>query len=129
MKTECLSYREQQIAAALALGKTRKEIGNDLNISPGTAVVHAKNIYEKTGCHNLADITRHVIAESLEMSVEQVNEAVHKYLVRITIITLFLSIQGYIIYIDNQQLVRARTCAVRPNRNSKTRQKDTFYYV
>ncbi len=45
--TEELSPREMEILALVAQGRSNKEIGNQLNISPGTVRIHLSHIYEK----------------------------------------------------------------------------------
>ena len=67
-----LSNREAQIASQLALGHTRKEISDSFFISEGTTISHIKNIYAKTGCHNLADITRFIISKSLSITTKDI---------------------------------------------------------
>ena len=52
-KAECrsaaanLTPRQRQVLAALAEGKPRKVIAEDLNISPGTVNAHLEDIYRR----------------------------------------------------------------------------------
>lgn len=53
-----ITKRELQVADLLARGFTDKEVANKLRISPLTSRSHHSNIYQKTNCRNLADLTR-----------------------------------------------------------------------
>jgi DNA-binding NarL/FixJ family response regulator len=46
-ETQQLSPREKEILALVAQGHSNKEIGHQLNISPGTVRIHLSHIYEK----------------------------------------------------------------------------------
>lgn len=60
-----LSPREREILQQLAEGKTSKEIGVSFSISTRTVETHRRNIMQKLGVHNLADLTRYAIREGL----------------------------------------------------------------
>lgn len=51
-----LSRREAEVAPLLVYGKTKKEAANDLFRSVRTIENHARSIYEKTGCRNIAEL-------------------------------------------------------------------------
>lgn len=53
-----LTSREREIARCLRLGMTKKEIAEDLFISPGTVVTHTKNIYRKLGINKVSELNR-----------------------------------------------------------------------
>lgn len=59
--SEVLSSREKEILAAVAHGKTNKEIADDLFISINTVVTHRKNIARKTGINSIAGLTVYAI--------------------------------------------------------------------
>lgn len=59
--SEALSQREKEILAAVAHGKTNKEIADDLFISINTVVTHRKNIARKTGINSIAGLTVYAI--------------------------------------------------------------------
>ena len=59
--SEVLSQREKEILAAVAHGKTNKEIADDLFISINTVVTHRKNIARKTGINSIAGLTVYAI--------------------------------------------------------------------
>ena len=49
---KCLSDREHEIMELVTLGKSNKEIGSALNISPLTAKNHLQRIFKKLGAGN-----------------------------------------------------------------------------
>lgn len=59
--SDVLSNREKEILAAVAHGKTNKEIADDLFISINTVVTHRKNIARKTGINSIAGLTVYAI--------------------------------------------------------------------
>jgi len=60
-----LSPRQRDVLSLLADGKSVKEIGWLLNISPKTAEVHRRQIMEKLGIFTIAELTRYAICEGL----------------------------------------------------------------
>jgi DNA-binding CsgD family transcriptional regulator len=56
-----LSLREVQVWQLLALGVSAKQTGLTLGVSLKTIEAHRAHLYEKTGCGNLADLTRAAI--------------------------------------------------------------------
>ncbi len=69
-KTE-LSSREKEIVAAIALGKSNKEIAEQLFISTHTVMTHRKNIASKLEIHNPAGLTIYAIVNKL-IDIDQV---------------------------------------------------------
>ena len=51
-----LTNREQSVMALLVQGRSNKEAGQILSISPRTIEVHRARVYEKLGANNLADL-------------------------------------------------------------------------
>ena len=45
----------------LAQGRTTKEMGRELGISPRTVEAHRAHLMEKVGAHNAADLVRKVM--------------------------------------------------------------------
>lgn len=58
-----ITAREFQVAGLISHGETEKEIGNDLRISVDTVRSHKRNLFNKTGSRNIADLTRWFIRE------------------------------------------------------------------
>ena len=57
-KLSLLTPREKEVFDVLALGKSHREIGELLKISPRTVEVHKGRVVEKLGIKTLADILR-----------------------------------------------------------------------
>jgi two-component system invasion response regulator UvrY len=62
---ERLSDREDQVFRMLALGKTVKEISEELTLSPQTVSTHRTRILEKMGMTTNADLTQYAIQSRL----------------------------------------------------------------
>ena len=60
-----LSQREVEVLRLVALGKSNREIGEELIISEGTARRHVSNIYQKIGVNNRSEATSYALREGL----------------------------------------------------------------
>ena len=60
-----LSEREVEVVRAFAEGKSYKEIGDLLCISPRTVETHKKNILQKLGLQTSADLIRYAIRHNI----------------------------------------------------------------
>ena len=60
-----LSAREKDILAAVALGKTNKEIADEFNISIYTVISHRRNISQKLGINSIPGLTVYAIMNKL----------------------------------------------------------------
>ncbi len=60
-----LSSRERDILAAVAKGKTNKEIANEFNISIYTVISHRRNISQKLGINSIPGLTVYAIMNKL----------------------------------------------------------------
>lgn len=60
-----LTPREREILKLLAMGKTNREISEELFISIKTVETHRKNIMSKLKLRNLADIVRYAIKQGI----------------------------------------------------------------
>ena len=68
-----ISDREKEILRLVALGRTNKEISEELNISTHTVITHRKNITNKLGIKTIAGLTVYAILNGI-ISAEEVNE-------------------------------------------------------
>ncbi len=60
-----LSQREVEVLRLLALGKSNREIGDELVITEGTVRRHVSNVYDKIGVSNRTEATRYALREGL----------------------------------------------------------------
>jgi DNA-binding NarL/FixJ family response regulator len=56
-----LSTREREVIKLIALGKSSKEIGRIMDISPRTVDTYRKRLMDKLGLHSLADVVRYAV--------------------------------------------------------------------
>jgi len=57
MKISELTPREQQVSELIAWGSSKKEVAHLLFISERTVDQHVRNIYEKTGCDKINELS------------------------------------------------------------------------
>jgi len=62
---ESLTDREKQMLKLIAEGHTHKEIGDMLNISAKTVIVHQTNILEKLGLSNRSELIKYAISHGV----------------------------------------------------------------
>ncbi len=60
-----LTPREREVLQLLAEGKKSSEVANRLHLSVKTVQTHRRNLMEKLGLHNLADLTKFAIRNGL----------------------------------------------------------------
>ncbi len=60
-----LTKRERQVLQLMAEGKTTKQIGQSLHISPKTVEAHRLRVMEKLNINNVAQLTKYAIQEGL----------------------------------------------------------------
>ena len=60
-----LSLREVEVLRLLALGKSNREIGDELVITEGTVRRHVSNVYQKIGASNRSEATSYALREGL----------------------------------------------------------------
>lgn len=63
--SEELSEREKEVLQKVALGKTNKEVANELFISAHTVISHRKNITRKLGIKTVSGLTVYAILNQL----------------------------------------------------------------
>ncbi len=68
MKTYNPTPRELEVAELTAFGATEKEVAYHMHLSVETVKVHKKNFFYKTGCRNIADMTRWYLQYKFKLS-------------------------------------------------------------
>ncbi len=58
-----LSQREKEVLEHLILGRTNREIGRLLHVSPRTVEIHHGHIFEKMQVRNAVELTRKVLTK------------------------------------------------------------------
>lgn len=67
-----LTKREIEILRAIALGKTTKEIAEELFISVHTVITHRKNISSKLGINSIAGLTLYAVLNNI-VDINEIN--------------------------------------------------------
>lgn len=67
---EVISEREIEILKYICDGFTNKEIGEKLNISDRTVDSHRRNLLQKTGCKNSAELVKYAFTNNLIRAAE-----------------------------------------------------------
>jgi DNA-binding NarL/FixJ family response regulator len=60
-----LGAREREVLQLLAEGKTSPQIAQHLHVSVKTVETHRRNIMDKLGMHNVAELTKYAIREGI----------------------------------------------------------------
>jgi DNA-binding NarL/FixJ family response regulator len=60
-----LTEREREVLQLLAEGKSTKQIAPQLHVSPKTIESNRRNIMDKLGIHNVAELTKYAVREGL----------------------------------------------------------------
>lgn len=64
-KGNILTHREREVLQLISEGKTTKEIATLLSVSETTVETHRRNIMDKVGIRNIAELTKFAIREGL----------------------------------------------------------------
>jgi hypothetical protein len=70
MKTKAVEH--ERVGLMLASGFSKKQIAMQTGKSINTVSKESDNLFKKTGCHNLADITRWMVRRYTGIAVEDV---------------------------------------------------------
>lgn len=60
-----LTAREKEVLRSVVVGKSNRQIAEELAISPKTVDVHRTNLMRKLGLHSIADLVRYAIQTGL----------------------------------------------------------------
>ena len=121
-----LTNREIEIAELFAWGASKKEVANHLNVSERTIENHARNIYEKTGCGKVNELSAWWFCTKFNISFDL------SPLKRTVFSLVFLAIiTPQILSMDDDivRMFRTKTMSTRSGRTSRRRfdfDEDTF---
>lgn len=113
-----LTNREIEIAELFAWGASKKEVANHLNVSERTIENHARNIYEKTGCGKVNELSAWWFCTKFNISFDL------SPLKRMVFSLVFLAIiTPQILSMDDDivRMFRTKTMATRCGRTSRRR--------
>jgi len=121
-----VTHREMEVAELISFGLTEKEIANFLNFSIHTLKAHKRNLFNKTGCRNISDVTRWYIQQVSGIRIEP-KETIKK-LISAFLLVLVITAEFY-----TSEFIRVRTrTIVRTVRMVKTRRirrnKETYQF-
>lgn len=124
--THRVTHREMEVAQLISFGLTEKEISEVLEFSHHTLKAHKRNLFNKTGCRNIADVTRWYIQHTSGIHMDP-PEAIKK------LVSAFLLILIAVAEFSDSEFIRqrsrtrriARTEIVRLRRTRRLR--DTYY--
>lgn len=115
-ETVKLTKRESEIAELFAWGASKKDIANRLFISERTVENHARNIYEKTGCTKVNELSAWWFCVSFRISFD-----LSPLKRKVIAICLLILIVPQIF--DTSNVIVERTRTTRTTRTCRTRSR------
>ena len=112
-----LTKRESEIAELFAWGASKKDIANRLFISERTVENHARNIYEKTGCEKVNELSAWWFCTTFHISFD-LSPIKRKF-----IALCFLAMLMPTIFNNDNVFVRVRTARSRTTRVQRSRRE------
>ena len=112
-----LTKRESEIAELFAWGASKKDIANRLFISERTVENHARNIYEKTGCEKVNELSAWWFCTTFHISFD-LSPFKRKLLT-----WLMLAVMMPTIINNDNVVVRVRTARCRTTRVQRSRRE------
>ena len=106
-----LTKRESEIAELFAWGASKKDIANRLYISERTVENHARNIYEKTGCSKVNELSAWWFCKTFNISFDL--SPLKRKFIAIAFLALMIP---QILDVDNVAIQRIRTRSYRTTR-------------
>ena len=116
-----LTKREKQITHLIAWGAIKKEVADCLSISIHTVENHVRNIFDKTHCHSVNQLSAWYFCTEFKISF-QLSPFARKS-VAVALITLF----SYGELVESHNYLRARRCRVLTERTCRTRLRREDY--
>lgn len=114
-----LTKREAEIAELFAWGATKKDVANRLFISARTVENHTRNIYEKTGCSKVNELSAWWFCTKFHISFD-----LSPFKRALIAFALLVIISPQVIMADNDNPMMARTRTTRTCRARSRRKTD-----
>ena len=118
MDTVKLSKRESEIAELFAWGASKKDIANRLYISERTVENHARNIFIKTGCQKVNELSAWWFCTKFHISFDL------SPLTRRAIATCLLVLVVFQMTFNSDTIIRAQRTQARTTRVRSARRKN-----
>lgn len=119
-----LTKRESEIAELFAWGASKKDIANRLYISERTVENHARNIYEKTGCSKVNELSAWWFCKTFNISFDL--SPLKRKFIAIAFLALMIP---QILDVDNVEIQRTRTRSYKTTRVRKKTDDATDWSV
>lgn len=122
-----VTHREWEVAELISFGLTEKEISNYMDIAFRTVKSHKKNLFNKTGCRNIADVTRWYIQETSGIRLEpreSIKKLVSAFMLLLVILSEFASAE----FIRTRTRVRAQSFKSMRARPRIRRSNETYQF-
>lgn len=121
-----LTKREREITEYLAWGATKKEVAALLCISERTVENHTRNIYDKTGCTKINQLSAWWFCRQYHIPLT----LSPFYRKSLTVIVLIIYAFGSVSNIsDHQNLRIGTTRTISRSRSARRRNEETYIYV
>lgn len=120
--THRITHREMEVAELISFGLIEKEMADYLGISIFTLRAHKRNLFYKTGCRNIADVTRWYIQRTAGIHIEP-REGIKKLISVFMLMLIMLAEFADSEFIRNRIRARriARTEVIKLRQVSRTR--------
>lgn len=114
-----LTKRESEIAELFAWGASKKDIANRLYISERTVENHARNIYDKTGCTKVNELSAWWFCTTFHISFD-LSPLKQKVIAMFLLVLLIPQIwsNDNVMMARNTRTTTTRTCRVRGRRKT-----------
>ncbi len=121
MQLARLTTRESEIAELFAWGASKKEIAHHLHVSERTVENHARNIYVKTGCGKVNELSAWWFCTKFNISFDL--SPLKRSLLSCALLVL---LAPQVANVDNEilRVFRTRTTSTRSVRTSRRRHED-----
>jgi len=122
-----VTHREWEVAELISFGLTEKEISDHMDIAFWTVKSHKKNLFNKTGCRNIADVTRWYLQETTGIRLEP-KPAIKKLVSAFMLVLVMLSEFSTSEFIRTRIRVKPQTLKTMRARPRARRSRETYQF-